>query len=87
MENNEIIMANEDVAVEVVESTTKLSKGAKVAIGIGATVLVGGLVYKFVVKPIVKKVKAKKASKQEEDWEKCEETLAAHKVEDDVDED
>lgn len=63
MEKNEIVVNEEvmevmEVADEVV--TDKSGKVAKVCVGIGLTALVGGIVYKYVVKPLVAKAKAKK---------------------------
>lgn len=60
METNEI-MNNEEV-IEVTEeiATAGSGKGLKIAAGIGLTVLVGGLAYKYVVKPMWAKIKAKK---------------------------
>lgn len=60
MENNEIIM-NEEVIDKVGETAVNNSgKLLKVAGGIAIVVTVGGLAYKFIVKPIVAKIKAKK---------------------------
>lgn len=58
-ENN--ILTNE----EVLETTEEVAvcgskKIAKMAIGIGASVLVSIITYKYVIKPIVNKIKAKK---------------------------
>lgn len=63
MEANEI-MVNEDV-MEITEEVTTCTpnKGLKIAAGIGIAALVSAVAYKFVVKPIVAKVKAKKAEK------------------------
>lgn len=60
MDANEI-MTNEEV-VEVTEEVTanNSGKGFMIAAGIGAAILVGGLAYKYVAKPIVAKIKAKK---------------------------
>lgn len=57
MENTEI-MNNEviETTTEVVE--TGMSKGLKVAAGIGVSVVVGYVAYKYVVKPVVAKIKA-----------------------------
>nr|DAQ19133.1 MAG TPA: Type II secretion system, protein M [Caudoviricetes sp.] len=64
MENNEI-MVNE----EVIEATEEIanagvSKGFKVAVGIGLTALGGVIAYKYVIKPLVAKIKAKKAQQE-----------------------
>jgi len=57
MENTEI-MNNEviETTTEVVE--TGMNKGLKVAAGIGVSVVVGYVAYKYVVKPVVAKIKA-----------------------------
>lgn len=64
METNEI-MTNEEV-VEVADEVTanKGGKGFMIVAGIGAAILVGGLAYKYVAKPLVAKIKAAK-EKQE----------------------
>lgn len=60
MNNNEI-MVNEDV-IEVTEeiATAGFGKGFKVAAGVGLTVLGGFVAYKYVIKPVVAKIKTKK---------------------------
>lgn len=60
METNEI-MTNEEV-IETTEEIVKTGTGKwlKVAAGVGLAVLVGGLAYKYVAKPLVAKIKAKK---------------------------
>ncbi len=50
--NNEVIEATE----EVIENTG-LSKGVKIAAGIGLSVVVGYVVYKYVAKPVVANIK------------------------------
>lgn len=54
------IMANEEV-MEVTEDIVKAGtgKGFKVAAGVGVIMLVGGLAYKFVIKPAIAKFKTK----------------------------
>lgn len=52
--NNEVIEATE----EVIENTG-MSKGVKIAAGIGLSVVVGYVVYKYVAKPVVANIKAK----------------------------
>lgn len=54
MNNNEI-MNNE--VVEVIENAG-LSKGVKIAAGIGLSVVVGVVVYKYVAKPVIANIKA-----------------------------
>ena len=51
---------------EVMEPTMEIAKatsgqGLKIAAGIGLAVLAGGIAYKYVAKPFVAKIKAKKA--------------------------
>lgn len=60
METNEILTNEEvmDVAEEVV--TTGSGKALKTLGIFGGAVLIGGLAYKYAVKPIIAKVKAKK---------------------------
>lgn len=60
MNTNEI-MVNEEV-IEVTEeiATAGFGKGFKVAAGIGLTALGGFAAYKYVIKPMVAKIKAKK---------------------------
>lgn len=59
--NNDEIMVNEDV-IEVTEeiATADFGKGFKVAAGVGLTALGGFVAYKYVFKPVVAKIKAKK---------------------------
>lgn len=60
MDTNEI-MVNEEV-IEVTEeiATAGSGKGFNVAAGIGLTVLGGFVAYKYVIKPMVAKIKANK---------------------------
>lgn len=57
MENN-AIMNNEviETTEEVIENTG-LSRGVKVAAGIGLSVIVGFVVYKYVAKPVIANIK------------------------------
>jgi 2-keto-3-deoxy-L-rhamnonate aldolase RhmA len=80
MENNEIIMNEEvmEATEEIVEAVP--CTGKSVATVIGVTALVGGAIalgYKFVAKPIIAKLKAKKEAKAIEvepyDVDDCEE--------------
>ena len=58
MNNNEI-MNNEVVeATEEVVENAGLSKGVKIAAGIGLSVVVGVVVYKYVAKPVIANIKA-----------------------------
>ena len=57
-------MDNEIMTNEVMEATEEiakvgLSKGFKIGVGIGLTVLIGGITYKYVIKPLVAKIKAR----------------------------
>ena len=60
METNEI-MVNEDV-IEVTEEIANagFGKSFKVAAGVGLAVIVSFVAYKYVVKPMVAKIKTKK---------------------------
>ncbi len=56
------ILTNENVvetAEEVVE-TVNSCKGMKIAAGVGGAVILGVIAYKFIVKPIIAKVKAER---------------------------
>lgn len=59
MENTEI-MNNEviDATEEVIENTG-MSKGVKIAAGVGLSVVVGYVLYKYVAKPVVANIKAR----------------------------
>lgn len=57
--NNEVIEATE----EVIENTG-MSKGIKIAAGIGLSVVVGYVVYKYVAKPVVANIKTQLAQKK-----------------------
>lgn len=61
METNEI-MNNDEVVETTTEEIVKASsgKGLKVAAGIGLAVLAGVVIYKYVGKPMIAKIKAKK---------------------------
>jgi flagellar biosynthesis/type III secretory pathway M-ring protein FliF/YscJ len=59
MDNN--IINTEEIMEEAVETVeTNSRKALKVAAGAGAVLLVGGLIYKFIAKPLIAKRKAKK---------------------------
>ena len=57
MENN-AIMNNEviETTEEVIENTG-MSKGIKIAAGVGLSVIVGFVVYKYVAKPVIANIK------------------------------
>lgn len=63
--NNEVIEATEDV----IENTGSI-KGAKIAAGVGLSIVAGVVVYKYVAKPVVanikNKIKHKKMATEEE---------------------
>lgn len=63
--NNTEIMNNEviDTTEEVIENTG-MSKGVKIAAGIGLSVVVGVIVYKYVAKPIIANIKTQIAQKK-----------------------
>lgn len=69
MDANEI-MTNEEV-VEVTEEilTTDSGKALKVTAGIGLAILVGGLAYRYILKPTIAKIKAKKDESTIDDGE------------------
>lgn len=62
METNEIMTTNEEVIEEVTEEIANAGsrKAIKVVAGVGLTVLAGVAIYKFAVKPLIAKAKAKK---------------------------
>jgi hypothetical protein len=65
MENNEIL-TNEEVMKTTEEIVNASSgKGFKVAAGIGLAVLSGVVAYKYIGKPLLAKIKAKKEETQE----------------------
>jgi len=59
MDANEI-MVNETEEI----ATAGSGKGFKVAAGVGLTVLGGFVAYKYVIKPVVAKIKAKKEQRR-----------------------
>lgn len=52
--NDEVI----EVSEEVIENTG-MSKGLKIAAGVGLSVIVGVVVYKYVAKPVIANIKSK----------------------------
>ena len=56
------ILTNENVAETAEEVIEKVDscKGIKIAAGVGGAVILGAIAYKFIVKPIIAKVKAEK---------------------------
>ena len=63
MEENNVL--NNEEVMEVTEKITNRDskKGIKIAAGIGLTVLTGIIVYKYVLKPVAAKIKAKKEAR------------------------
>ncbi len=57
--NNEVIEATE----EVIENTG-VRKGIKIAAGVGLSVVVGVVVYKYVAKPVIANIKTQIAQKK-----------------------
>lgn len=74
METNEIMTTNEEVIDEVTEeiATADSGKTLNVIAGIGLAVLGGVLVYKYAIKPIVAKIKAKKEEQARSESIECE---------------
>lgn len=67
-ENN--IMENENENMELLDvteetETNESGSAMKVAVGLGLATLVGGVLYKFVAKPLITKLKAKKEQERE----------------------
>jgi hypothetical protein len=62
--NNHEIMVNEEVMETTEIATSGAGKGFKIVAGIGLAVLGSVIAYKYAVKPIVAKIKAKKAQKR-----------------------
>lgn len=78
MDVNEITTNNENIETIVEETGFNSGKGLKTVIGIGLCVGMAGLGYKYVVKPIIKKVKGKK-----EEMKQTEDVVDINKVNDD----
>ena len=75
METNEI-MNNEEVMETTTEEIVKSSSGKefKVAAGVGLAVLAGVVIYKYVGKPMIAKIKAKKEQQIiDAEWEDSDE--------------
>ena len=84
METNEI-MNNEEVMETTTEEVVKASsgKGFKVAAGIGLAVLAGVVIYKYVGKPMIAKIKAQKEQQIiDAEWDDSEEPIAENEKED-----
>jgi hypothetical protein len=63
MDANEIIKNEEIIEVTEENADIRSNNGAMIAAGIGLTVAVGGLAYKFIVKPVKAKIKRKLVEK------------------------
>jgi len=61
---NDEIMVNEEIMETTSEIATSEAGKGKIAAGIGLAVLGSVIAYKYVVKPIVAKIKAKKAQQE-----------------------
>lgn len=72
MVNNEVVENTEEIATE------QSGKGLLIAAGVGLAVIVGGIVYKKVIKPAIAKAKAKKEAEEavEADFEEVEDEEA-----------
>lgn len=64
MDNNEIMVNEEFMETTSEIVTSEAGKGFKIAAGFGLAVLGSVIAYKYVVKPIVAKIKAKKAQQE-----------------------
>lgn len=60
MDTNEIMVNGEVIEVTEEIATASFGKGFKVTAGIGLTALGGFVAYKYVIKPVIAKIKAKK---------------------------
>ena len=60
MNTNEIMVNGEVIEVTEEIATASSRKGLKVAVGVGLVVLGSVAAYKYVIKPMVAKIKAKK---------------------------
>ena len=84
METNEI-MNNEEVMEATTEEVVKASsgKGFKVAAGIGLAVLAGVVIYKYVGKPMIAKIKAQKEQRIiDAEWDDSEEPIVENEKKD-----
>lgn len=64
MENTKIMNSEVIEATEEVIENTGMSKGVKIAAGIGLSVLVGYVVYKYVAKPVYANIKTQLAQRK-----------------------
>ena len=63
-ENQDYSEVTESPVMVELEETGSSHKAAKVLGGLAVAAVVGGLTYKLAVKPIINKIKAKKAAKE-----------------------
>ena len=56
-------IVNEEVTNEVI-ATASSRKGFKLAAGVGLTVLGGFVAYKYIIKPVIAKIKTQKAQQE-----------------------
>lgn len=64
MDKNEIMTSEEVIEAAEEITSTGAGKALKVAAGIGLAVLVGGIAYRYIVKPVMARVKGKKAQSE-----------------------
>lgn len=84
MENNEI-MNNEEVMETATEEIDKASSdtGFSVTAGIGLAILAGAVIYRYVGKPIIAKIKAHKEQQIiDAEWDEPEEPIIENEKED-----
>lgn len=60
MDTNEIMVNEEVIGTTEVIAVASSGNGIKKAVGTGLTLLVGFVAYKYVIKPAIAKIKAKK---------------------------
>lgn len=60
MDTNEIMVTEEVIEATENITTAGLGKGYKIAVGVGLAVFAGVIAYKYIVKPMAAKIKAKK---------------------------
>ena len=64
MDTNEIMVNGEIIEMTEEIATAGSGKGFKVAAGVGLTVLGGFVAYKYVIKPVMAKIKNKKEQRR-----------------------
>lgn len=68
METETMVNNTEEVVEAVTENAGVGCKGLVIAGGVGAAAICGYLVYRFVAKPLIKRIKAKKEQADLEAW-------------------